>query len=1019
MHRGRYRCFTSGCLISRIVVVVTERADADSVRCLENQSTEISVDGTRVCEAQKNVHFLQVQNAVCEALQGTDIPSRPHGVNKEKPQRATDPRPPTVLSAILKTARESGPRFVKCSWDTARDPLNKGTMPETEKRTRPGVRLLPQPKKDLRRPQTASAVKGQAARHFPPHVPAGPDFKTAEDMNFRGAREFVAQTFRRRTGEQLSRRNTAKGSRPGAAKHFLPAPAQRFWHRNLNTCKIRTAKFRQFQTVKESRCQSASRLRPQDVKDFRTEAAKESKPQTSNYPRPQTSNDPRPQTSSHPRPQTLIYPRRQISRYPRPQNCNYQKHQKCNYPRPHESSGYPRPHTPIYPRPSTSIGAEPQTSNYPGPQNANCPRLPTSNPRSPSIQKSARSQHAKGPTCPAELCAQPQTGKPLRDRSAFRASTESTGYLEKGSSNRSRAFDGKKSSPPTGSRVSASTTRDSFFDSDSCDNGHCAVYRPADDNDSALYRFFDLTPPVSSKDSAAKQRNYNDDYASEVSCSHSLPRCLVQKTESDSVFWLKRRSNLVHGDSSTELFSSDSQLKSWSYKIGSGSLRGTRSVSDVWFTDIDDVASVRLISPSDTWGSGEGQNANGSLDFSHNAGRFPAESADNPNSAPDESSDEDKNANGSLDFSHNAGRFPAESADSSKSAPDGSSDEDQNANGSLEFSHNAGRFPAESADSSNSAPDGSSDEDQNANGSLDFSHNGGSSPSESADNHNVSPDQHRDGELSAAESETQCTTAGVDEDEAEARGRAPAEYRANIDVGSRNTASPWPLDEKSTIQKCLSVTRGKDSFSHEAVERTTRSGSYTFHSSGRRRGRFAGKLLARCSRDARGRSLRRQSAGSGKQGGASTTTMSTPHRQSTDAEASPGTASPCTKSRSPCRDDPVEQGTPCDLSRSGSAVSVPRRGVFLTSLASQLLQLHPRPPATAPTGRSRHKHLERLSAPRLVMTREDGKSEGQGTRAECPPGARSLSIAAAACYLKTQLQARRRLGIGRSKNIFL
>ena len=920
---------------------------------------------------------------VREAMHGT-LRSQTARAPGRHPARSPVPRP---------AAEGPGAPIYEGYCDTGRAPRNEWRRSRTAKRARPSAaeRFIPQPPHGLR-PHTASASRAQTARRFVRARSArgdpDPDLVVKEAI-LRGVMKFHARRPgvipRRRPGAMIrSKSKTARDSCIHilrAGKYLRRRIVKRSIPRGVLRCPIQIAKALQFPTVKKSRSQTANELRTRDMKYLRTDITNGPRPQTFIYSRP-----PIPERSSYPRPQASTCPRSDRPEYPGPQNSNNLKLQNLSYPRS-------------------------QTSRYPRPQTAGYPRLKKSNNQSPLATKCSQPQKAKGPTRPARQSSDSYPRKLSRGQSCLMSNTDSAGYPETDSSPEPHPPSSKQPRPVRRRHLLGAPT-ESLFDSDSCDNGHCTVYWPMhDDNGSDLYRFFDLTPSVSFSDAGTSAQCDNGDSGSEMSRCYSLPHFSLQRSQSDSAFWVQVRADLVHGrGSGADPFSSDSQLKCWVYNGRPGS-------PDVWFTDSNDVAPVRLMSPPNNWGSGEeDRNANRSSKVSPQ--NSPASSRSPPESAD----------------SHDAGPDPQKSTANSRSST-------ESADG-----HDADPDPNKSTANSRSSP-------------------------ESADGHDVGPD-HRRGWLTAAETGPPRATAG----EGGGRcGRGPRSCRATIDVSSSSTARGMsagkllarrqrePRGRRLRRQSAGSDRKGGAARTPRirSAPRTQSSegSSLTEPPSGTRlrsmsRGQssedssltepLSGTQLRSSGTRLRFMSRAQSSEGSSLTGPPSGTRLRSTYRgqssessslteppsgtrlrsmsrgqsseNSSRTELPSATASP--SAQSCCRSrrrvaGPARPGTPSDLSSSTGTVSVPRKGVFLTGLVPQPPR-HRRPPPTALTPAApRDKH----PAPPLVPTGQASRSERQGP-AERPPGARSLSMAAAACYRKTQLQAKRLVGIGRSKNIF-
>ena len=1018
-----------------------------------------------------------------------------HGTLRSQTARAASRHP--ARSPVPRLAAEGpGAPIYEGYCDTGRAPRSEWRRSRTAKRARPSTaeRFIPQPPRGLR-PHTASASRAQTARRFVRARSAredpDPDLLVKEAI-LRGVMKFHAQRPgvipRRRPGAVI--RSKSKAAHDflmkilRAGKYLRRRIVKRSRPRGVLRCPIQIAKALQFSTVKKSRSQTANELRTQDMKYLRTDITNGPRPQTFIYSRP-----PIPERSSYPRPQASTCPRSDRPEYPVPQNSNNLKLQNLSYP--------------------TS-----QTSRYPRPQTAGYPRLKKSNNQSPLATKCSQPQKAKGPTRPARQSSDSYPRKPSRGQSSLMSNTDSTGYPETDSSPEPDPPSSKQPRPVRRRHILGAPT-ESLFDSDSCDNGHCSVYWPMhDDNDSDLYRFFGLTPSVSFSDTGTSAQCDNGDSGSELSRCYSLPHLSLQRSQSDSAFWVQVRADLVQGrGSGADRFSSDSQLKCWVYNGRPGS-------PDVWFTDSNDVAPVRLMSPPNNWGSSEeDRNANRSSKVSpHNSPsscRSPPESADSHDAGPDRhKSTANRRSSPESADRDDAGSNPHKSTANSRFSTESTNGHDAGLDPHKSTAN--GRSLFESADGGDTGPDPHT---STANSRF--------SP-ESADGHDVGPD-HRRGWLTTAETGPPHATAG----EGGGRcGRGPRSCRASIDVSSSSTVLCWPLADDPSTRESRHAARGNFSRPRAAAEPAMPVGSGTPTSSGRGHGMSAGKLLARRQREPRGRRLRRQSADFDRKGGAARTPRirSAPRTQSSEGsslteppsgtrlrsmsrgqssegsslteppsgtrlrssgtrlrssgthlrsmsrgqssegssrteppsgtrlrstyrgqssesssltelpsgtrlrsmsrgqssesssrtELPSATASP--SAQSCCRSrrrvaGPARPGTPSDLSSSTGTVSEPRKGVFLTGLVPQPPRHRRPPPAALTPAAPRDKHPAKRPAPPLVPTGQASRSERQGP-AERPPGARSLSMAAAACYRKTQLQAKRLVGIGRSKNIF-
>ena len=1072
-------------------VVLTDGVHADGLaRHRPKQTTDSRLHCKRLHQPQHSVWFSEAENMVREAIHGT-----------LRPQTTRAPSRHPARSPVPRLAAEgSGTPINECYCDTGRAPRSQWRRSRTAKRAKPSTaeRFIPQPPHGLRH-HTARTSRAQTARRFVrAHSARGdpdPD-PVAKEAILRGVMEFQARRPgvipRKRPGAAIGSESktthdffmevlrTGKYLRRRIVKRSIP--------RGVLRCPIQIAKDLQFPTVKKSRSQTANELRTQDIKYLRTDTTNGPRPQAFIYSRP-----PIPERSSYPGSQVSSCPRSDRPGYPGPQNSNNLKLQNLSYPRS-------------------------QTSRYPRPQTAGYPRLKKSNNQSPLATKCSQPQKARGPTRPARQSSDSYPVKPSRVQSSLMSNTDSTGYPETDSSAEPYPPNSKQPSPVRRRHLMGAPT-ESLFDSDSCDNGQSTVYRPMhDDNDSDLYRFFGLTPSVSFSDSGTSAQCDNDDSGSELSRCYSLPHFSLQRAQSDSAFWVQVRADLVQGrGSGADLFSSDSQLKCWPYNGRPGS-------PDVWFTDSNDVAPVRLMSPPNNWGSDEeDRNANRSSEVSPH--KSPASSRSPPESAD----------------GHDADANPNKSTANSRSSPKSADGHDADAN------------PNKSTANSCSSPKSADGHDADANPNKSTA-NSRSSP-ESADGHDAGSDPHKSTANSRSPFEsTDGHDAGSDPNKSTANSRSSTESADGHGVGvdhhvSSSTVLCWPLADDPSTRESRRAAGGNFSPPHATAEPATPVSSGTPTSSSRRRGMSAGKLLAR-----------RQSAGSDRKGGAARTPRirsasrvqssegsslteppsvtrlrssgtrlrsvsrvqssegsslteppsgcrlrssgtrlrssgtrfrsvsrgqssegsslteppsgtrvrssgtrvrssgtrlrSTSSGQSSEGsshteppsgtrlrssgtrlrstssgqslegssrtEPPSGTASPSAQSR--CRPrrrvaGPARPGTPSDLSSSTGSVSVPRKGVFLTGLVPQPPRHRRPPPAALTPAAPRDKHPAKRPAPPLVPTGQASQSERQGP-AERPPGARSLSMAAAACYRKTQLQAKRLVGIGRSKNIF-
>ena len=966
-----------------------------------------------------------------------------HGTLRSQTARAPSRHP--ARSPVPRLAAEGpGAPIYECYCDTGRAPRSEWRRSRTAKRARPSTaeRFIPQPPQGLR-PHTASASRAQTARRFVRARSAtgepDPDLVVKEAI-LRGVMKFHARRPgvipRRRPGAVI-RSMKSKTAHDfcmkilRAGKYLRRRIVKRSIPRGVLRCPIQIAKALQFPTVKKSRSQTANELRTQDMKYLRTDITNGPRPQTFIYSRP-----PIPERSSYPRPQASTCPRSDRPEYPGPQNSNNLKLKNFSYPRS-------------------------QTSRYPKPQTAGYPRLKKSNNQSPLATKCSQPQKAKGPTRPARQSSDSYPRKPSRGQSSLMSNTDSTGYPETDSSPEPHPPSSKQPRPVRRRHLLGAPT-ESLFDSDSCDNGHCTVYWPMhDDNGSDLYRFFGLTPSVSFSDAGTSAQCDNGDSGSELSCCYSLPHFSLQRSQSDSAFWVQVRADLVHGrGSGADPFTSDSQLKCRVYNGRPGS-------PDVWFTDSNDVAPVRLMSPPNNWGSSEeDRNANRSskvsLQNSPASSRSPPESADSHDAGPDRhKSTANRRSSPESADRDDAGSNPHKSTANSRSSTESTNGHDAGLDPHKSTAN--GRSLFESADGGDADPD---PHKSTANSR---------SSTESADGHDVGPD-HRRGWLTAAETGPPRATAG----EGGGRcGRGPRSCRASIDVSSSSTArgmsagklltrrqreprgrrfrrqsdgsdrKGWAartprirsaprtqssegssLTEPPSGTRLRSMSRGQSS---EGSSLTEPPSDTRLRSSGTRL-RFMSRAQSSegSSRTEPPLGTRLRSTYRGQSSESSTLTeppsgtrlrsMSRGQSSESSSRTEPPSATASPSAQSCCRSGrrvagPARPGTPSDLSSSTASVSMPRKGVFLTGLVPQPPRHRRPPPAAQNPAAPRDKHPAKRPAPPLVPTGQASRSERQGPP-ERSPGARSLSMAAAACYRKTQLQAKRLVGIERSKNIF-